>query len=187
VGRLNDYCIAANALSVDNLLSLGECSGLQSTFDACKAAGSCPACNGENPPPPSPSGNGNYNYCGLTWADANTQCGETCYGGTNEECSSGFCFADATNCPMVYDGTAPPTSPPTPAPSNPPTTAVPSPNPTPAPSSPPTPQPTLVPPEPTTAAPSPNPTPAPTVNPTEAPTNQVSFHLDSFFDRRSFA
>jgi len=88
-------------------LSLGECSGLQSTFDACKAAGSCPACNGENPPPPpSPSGNGNYNYCGLNWADANTQCGETCYGGTNEECSSGFCFADATNCPMVYDGTS---------------------------------------------------------------------------------
>ncbi|KAL7425827.1 hypothetical protein ACHAXM_000190, partial [Skeletonema potamos] len=46
VGRLNDYCIAANALGVDNLLSLEECSGLQSTFDECKSAGSCPACNG---------------------------------------------------------------------------------------------------------------------------------------------
>ena len=145
VGRLNDYCIAANALNVGNLLSLGECSGLQSTFDSCKAAGSCSACNGENPPPTPPVGNGpgNYNYCGLNWADANSQCSETCYGGTNAECSSGSCFADATACAMVYDGTA-----------------APSPNPTPNPTD-----------APVTEAPTQPPT---TANPTQSPTEQVS-------------
>eukprot|EP00984_Skeletonema_dohrnii_P016481 scaffold7337_cov66-Skeletonema_dohrnii-CCMP3373.AAC.11 len=177
VGRLNDYCIAANVLSVDNLLSLGECSGLQGTFDACKLAGSCPACNGENPPPPSPpppspGPGGNHNYCGLSWADANSQCGESCYGGTNEECSSGLCYADATSCPTVYDGTPQPTSQPTHAPSNSPTTAAPSPSPTPGPSNAPTSQPTAEPTsKPTTSTPTSNPTPVPTKAPvTDAPT-----------------
>ena len=97
---MNDYCIAANVLSVGSLLTLDACSGLQSVFDTCKANGSCPACNGENPPPPSPSPpSGTYNYCGSSWADANTQCNVPCPNGQGD-CTSGTCYADATNCPV---------------------------------------------------------------------------------------
>mmetsp|Transcript_29063 Transcript_29063/g.41541 ORF Transcript_29063/g.41541 Transcript_29063/m.41541 type:complete len:643 (+) Transcript_29063:104-2032(+) len=79
-----------------------------------------------SPPPPSPTGN--YNYCGSSWVDANSQCGQTCYGGTNAECSAGLsCFADATACPQVFDGPPSP-PPPTPNPTPPvPTTPAPSP------------------------------------------------------------
>ena len=100
VGRMNDYCIAANVLSAGSLLTLDECSGLQSVFDTCKSNGSCPACNGENPLPPSPSPpSGTYNYCGSSWADANTQCNVPCPNGQGD-CTSGTCYADATNCPV---------------------------------------------------------------------------------------
>ena len=67
------------------------------------------------PPPPPPSGGGNYNYCGLTWADANSQCGVSCYGGTNGECPTGGCYGDATNCALVT-GPNPATPPPGPTP-----------------------------------------------------------------------
>ncbi|KAK1744125.1 glycosyl hydrolase family 18 protein [Skeletonema marinoi] len=78
-----------------------------------------------SPPPPSPGGN--YNYCGSSWLNANSQCGQSCYGGTNAECTSGLCYADATACPQVFDGPTPPPAP-TPNPTPPvPTTPAPSP------------------------------------------------------------
>lgn len=90
-----------------------------------------PCTSGPTPPtptppsPPPPTGNFNYNYCGSDWANANQQCGETCFSGSG--CSSGSCFADATACPPVYDGPPPPPSP-TPNPTPPvPTTPAPSP------------------------------------------------------------
>lgn len=81
-----------------------------------------------SPPPPPPSPSGNFNYCGTSWTNANSQCAQTCYGGTNAECAAGTsCFADATACPEVIDGPTPPPAP-TPNPTPPvPTTPAPSP------------------------------------------------------------
>jgi hypothetical protein len=41
--RLNQYCKAASELSVDALLGLDDCGGLQTAFDEC-ATGGTPAC-----------------------------------------------------------------------------------------------------------------------------------------------
>jgi len=106
--------------------SAGWC-GTSSAYcgDGCQSG----PCTGTppSPTPPPPSPGGNYNYCGSSWTNANSQCGQTCYGGTNAECSSGLCFADATACPQVFNGPTPPPAP-TPKPTPPvPTTPAPSP------------------------------------------------------------
>jgi len=42
--RMNDYCAAASALGVEELLSLDGCDGLKDQFDQCVGSGWCPAC-----------------------------------------------------------------------------------------------------------------------------------------------
>lgn len=82
----------------------------QCTYKLIEPRPSTPAPTGgpPSPSPPSP-GPGNYNYCGSDFLVANAQCGETCYsGGHYSTCSGGqICYADATNCPIVYEGTSP--------------------------------------------------------------------------------
>ena len=44
----------------------------------------------------------NYNYCGNSWELANSQCGQSCYDGSDASCPSGQkCFADADACQAV--------------------------------------------------------------------------------------
>jgi len=43
----------------------------------------------------------NHNYCGTSWTAA-TQCGRSCYGGTDGECPAGqACYANVDTCPEV--------------------------------------------------------------------------------------
>lgn len=57
----------------------------------------------------------NFNYCGANWIVANSQCGQSCPGGTDAECTGGGrCYADCTACPAVP--VAPSPSPPPPIP-----------------------------------------------------------------------
>lgn len=73
-----------------------ECSGAQKCF------ADCTACSGATGNMVSAPGNMVYSYCGNDWANANSACGTSCEGGTDEECSgTQKCFADCTGCPGV--------------------------------------------------------------------------------------
>jgi hypothetical protein len=163
--RLNYYCQAATALSVDALLTFDDCSGMQTIFDSCAVGGgACESC--------------------VVWkSTAAPTSSPTTLSPTQNPASS-----PTTLSPTRNPTAAPTLSPTTLSPTQRPTTASPSKNPTqgptsspitPSPTQNPTAAPTLSPTtlsptqRPTTASPSKNPSKAPTASPiTSSPTKK---------------
>eukprot|EP00804_Cyclotella_cryptica_P002188 CCRYP_019581-RA/>CCRYP_019581-RA protein AED:0.06 eAED:0.06 QI:137/1/1/1/1/1/6/278/792 len=176
--RLNYYCKAATELSVDALLTLADCNGLQTAFDACAtASGACSDCVtwlSTKSPTFSPTKSPTDSPVTSPPSKAPTKAP------TNPPTTAAPTKNPVKN-PTVSPSTSPsasptrPTTSPTKAPTNPPTTLAPtkSPvkNPTMSPSTPPTASPT----RPTTSptkAPTKVPTKSPVASPTPKPTNR---------------